>query len=604
MTPEERARAREADRRAAWRRRPVEPDTVLYESFNGNGALCNPEAIFRGLVADPRFARLTHVWSLSDENDNTAFRDEWSGDRRVRFVEPLSPEYDRALHTAKWLISNATFDRQFTKRPDQVLVNTWHGTPLKKMGFDIGDPASRVANVLRNFLQADVLLSPNPFTTDTLFLDAHRLHGLFEGRILETGYPRIDRQLGGPEVGARARALLAARGLDAGDRRIVLWAPTWKGTSFAKPEDDAESLFAATRDLQRLLDPERHLVLLKTHQVVHRFALAASGPADDVRSFLVPNDIPANVVLAASDALVTDYSSIFVDYLSLDRPIVFFAPDIDDYAGYRGLYLEPGVWPGPVTRDVEATAREILRLGETDDLGDAFRAFRARMAPLDDGRATERVIEAVFAGGEAGAGDGAGRIGEVPRDRTPRPRLLLAVPAAATPERFEEAMALANALDLDALDVSVVLSDSQRRAYRSAQAGFDRRIRQFVRQGELERPRAARFVERLDARLRRTSDHRASGPLRRMWDHEWRRVVGGARFDLVVDLVGTEPFWLTLLLHSGTRTAVWCPADDSTAPSTPKRVLARALREQTDVRFPASPALDTARALERVGILS
>jgi CDP-glycerol glycerophosphotransferase (TagB/SpsB family) len=178
-------RARRLELYAYWRSRPVEPRTVMYESFGGNGALCNPEAIFRGLRADPEFVDLTHIWVLSDGHENDTIVREFARDRAVRFVTPDSAGYYRALATSRYLINNATFPVQFSKRAGQTYLNTWHGTPVKRMGYDIGDGASRVANVVRNLLAADYLLSANPYMTAHMYEEAHLLGNLYGGLVIE-----------------------------------------------------------------------------------------------------------------------------------------------------------------------------------------------------------------------------------------------------------------------------------------------------------------------------------------------------------------------------------------------------------------------------------
>lgn len=504
--------------RAFWSTRPIDPELVLYESFNGNGVLDSPEALFRALLDDPRHRTRRHVWSLSDENDNRAVRAEFARHPRVRFVAPGSAGYLRAQATAGWLISNATFDRQFDKRPGQTYVNTWHGTPLKHMGFDIGDSASRVANVLRNFLHADVLVTPNDHTTEVLYRRAHRLDGIVERPVLATGLPRIDREFLDAAGRANVRTALERRGLPVGDRRIVLWAPTWRGTSFARPDDDADLLLTQLGQVRAGLDPDRFIVLLKTHQVVHRSA--ARRPAAE--GVLVPNDIPTNLLLGVTDTLVTDYSSIFFDFLPLGRPIVFFTPDIEEYAGYRGLSIPVDEWPGP---RVTAPDRVAGRVATPVGFEEQAEAMRARMNPYDDGHATQRLIDAVFHGTPAAS---------VPAATPPPPSVLVVLPAAAGRATVEEVTRGLDALDLASTDVSVLLSDARADWYLESQRRLDPRVRRFVRQG-------SRNGSTLPPWLRRPIG--TAGPSRHA---EWHRLLADTRFDLVVDATGASVFWTRL----------------------------------------------------------
>jgi len=107
---------------AFWRRRPVDPKIVFYESFAGNGMLCNPEAIFRALKDDPEFASLRHVWALTSKRDNPSTTREFARDANVRFVRPGTSGYYRALATSGYLINNATFPPEFGKRAGQVYL--------------------------------------------------------------------------------------------------------------------------------------------------------------------------------------------------------------------------------------------------------------------------------------------------------------------------------------------------------------------------------------------------------------------------------------------------------------------------------------------------
>ncbi|PCN46704.1 hypothetical protein Csp2054_15855 [Curtobacterium sp. 'Ferrero'] len=526
-----------AEVRAYWSARPVDPDVVLYESFNGNGVLDSPEAVFRALLDDPRHATMRHVWSLSDENDNRAVRAEFAGHPRVRFVAPGSAAYLRAQTTSGWLISNATFDRQFDKRPGQTYVNTWHGTPLKHMGFDIGDPASRVANVLRNFLHADVLVSPNRHTTEVLYRRAHRLDGAFARPVLETGLPRIDRQFLGDAGRSGVRAELDRRGLDVGDRRIVLWAPTWRGTSFVHPRDDADELLARLAAIRRHVDEDRYVVLLKTHQVVHR--AAAARPA--ARGVLVPNDLPTNVLLGVTDVLVTDYSSIFFDFLALRRPVVFAVPDLDEYADERGLSIPTADWPGVLVTTPEQVAAEVQRTAVPDDVAARADRMRAAVNPHDDGLATERLVDEVFHGRDR------------PRGAPTVPSVLVVLPAAPGPDLVAAVVAGLSSIDLDDVDVSVLLSDARSAWYLTAQRTLDRRVRQIVRQGTRNGSALPRWARRII---------RTTAPSNRA---EWHRILGGTTVDVVVDATDGAPFWGDLAAAAPGRTRLRWSGDDDAA---------------------------------------
>src|SRR5699024_10198371 len=154
---------------------------------------------------------------------------EFAGDRRVKFVRLGSHGYNHAMATAKYLVNNATFPHSFAKREGQIYLHTWHGTPLKAMGYDVPGEAVLTRNVARNFLACDYLLAPNDATA-SMYIDAYRMVNVFQGKLICEGTPRIDRQFISDKEKEGVRAQLRAAGVELPDGRpIVLYAPTWKG---------------------------------------------------------------------------------------------------------------------------------------------------------------------------------------------------------------------------------------------------------------------------------------------------------------------------------------------------------------------------------------
>ena len=536
------ARAVAAERRAAAHARPVIPGTVLYESFAGNGALDNPEAIFRELLRTPDLQGLTHIWVL-DHHAGKPFVSEFRDDRRVRFVRYRSARYFAALARSQYLINNATFPAEFQKRADQTYVNTWHGTPLKTMGYDMPDGAFQAANTVRNFVSADVLLAQNP-TMRRMYRESYKLDGIFGGRILETGYPRTDRQHIADAERDTARATLRAAGIRADGRTLVVYAPTWKGSSFTSPRDDAEAMLSTVDALQQRLG-SGFTVVLKAHQAVHRMV------AERAAGRLIPNDLPTNVLLGLTDVLVTDYSSIFFDFLSTGRPIVFFTPDEEDYAQERGT-SELGELPGRVARTDDELADAIV--SEPDPaIVERARRWRNEFTPADDGGAASRVVDAVFRGGGTPV---------VPALRTgARRSVLLYLGGMRSNGITTSALNLLAHVDHGALDVSVLIARPRGREQRANAARIDPRIRQFHLVGAPNSRKLVTIGSRVRGRLGR---HWTAEPAweARLWSSEWRRVLGDTQFDAVLDFSGYSRPWTQLILHSPpARRAIWLHND-------------------------------------------
>jgi CDP-glycerol glycerophosphotransferase (TagB/SpsB family)/glycosyltransferase involved in cell wall biosynthesis len=555
--PSRAKRAARYEIHAHWRRQPIVQGSVFYESFSGNGMLDNPEAVFRELLASPDLRHLTHIWALSDLKQYHAAVEEFADNPRVSFVRYGSAAYYRALATSQYLVNNATFPPDFSKRPGQVYLNTWHGTPLKRMGYDIAEGALGTANIIRNFVQTDYLLSANPFMSEQMYETAYKLRGVYRGTLVEEGYPRIDRQFLDEAGRTDVRRRLVEAGIPLGDRKVILYAPTWKGTNFGRPEDDLDALLAHIAQIEERIDSSRYAVLLKTHQTVH--AMAAHRP--ELKRMLVPNEIPTNLVLGATDALISDYSSIFFDYLQTGRPIVFFTPDLADYAGTRGLYFEPEEWPGPVlmsAREVGDALHAIADGGDVvpEESRERYESMQRRFTPYEDGRAAKRIVDIVF----RGVRDGYRLNSDLADDG--RQKILLYLGGMRPNGITTSALNLLNNIDHERFDVSAFFAQSRSRVIIGKQSQIHPDVRQFPRVGGMNGAKLRHLARHLDFRRGRIAQHADIPAQNRLWDDEWYRCFGDSRFDYVVDFSGYGPFWATLLLHSpDAQRAIWLHND-------------------------------------------
>ena len=141
-----------------YKTKKINEKAVLYESYWGRGMIDNPYALFVELYGRDEFKDFTHIWVLDDFENNQAVLDQYQNDKRVRFVLFGSDEYVEALASCKYLINNVTFPQYFIKREGQIYINTWHGTPLKSMGYDMVEGNSGSANTVSKFLHEDYLI--------------------------------------------------------------------------------------------------------------------------------------------------------------------------------------------------------------------------------------------------------------------------------------------------------------------------------------------------------------------------------------------------------------------------------------------------------------
>jgi CDP-glycerol glycerophosphotransferase len=356
--------------------RRVAPDVVLFHSWWGKLA-DSPKAIAEELRR--RDAPFEHVWVLDDEG---------AAPDGASAVRPGSLGYLQQTGRARYIVSNNTLPAYFRKKPATTYLQTWHGTPLKRIGFDIERPGfagsdSYLSDLAREAACWDYLLAPNAFSSE-VFRGAFR----YGGEILETGYPRNDLLLAPERDEVRARV---RRELGIGDgARAVLYAPTWRDSGSFSTELDLEELCASLGD--------DYVVLLRAHSLDAASVRLAERP--HLRNVSARDD--AGELLLAADVLVTDYSSVMFDFAITGKPIVFFTYDLAHYRDdVRGFYFDfAAEAPGPLVTTTEELATALRDIdGVRHRFEPAYARFRERFCSLEDGRAAARVVDAVF--GEA-----------------------------------------------------------------------------------------------------------------------------------------------------------------------------------------------------------
>jgi len=347
----------------------------VYNSFEGRYA-DNPRAIHEALTA--RDAGDAHVW-LADPAHLDGFPE---GAETVPYGSPQSIE---ALESADVLVANTHTDLVWRKRPGALYLQTWHGTPLKRIHWDVlWAPPGRLERLQRDVDRWDVLLSPNAASTPLLRRAFHH-----QGEVLEAGYPRNDVLLS-PEAPALRASVRASLGIEDG-RTAVLYTPTWRDdVVFAEGGKD----FALGLDVDRFAGElgDDHVLLLRLHYMLTGRLAAVDHPA--VRDVSFHPDV-AELYLAA-DAMVTDYSSTMFDFAVTGKPMLFFTYDLADYKNrQRGFYFDLApLAPGPLvetTAELAASVRDLDAVRER--YAERYAAFRERFCHLDDGRAAERVVE-------------------------------------------------------------------------------------------------------------------------------------------------------------------------------------------------------------------
>ena len=365
--------------------RRLQDDCILYSSFYGQGMVCNPYAIFREICARDTTHKYKHIWVINDEEEIKRLNQTDFNGARCEFVKHKSRKHLLYLATARYIVDNISFPDFMAKREGQICLFTWHSVTIKTLGFDEPNATLPVRNMLRTCLQTDYILSANPFMTN-IFLDSYKLRGLYEGKILESGQPRVDTMLGTDRNKMIKRLQAIGINIDP-SKKTVLYAPTFRG-NFSRPKFVRENWMGVVAGLQ-----SDYQVLCRPHYTEYNVI-----PMEERKKInAIPPCIDACELLSVADILVTDYSSIFIDFLPTGRPVYFYMPDYESYKDDRGCYYKPEELPGPISKTPEELA---LQLASGASMQAAHRekylSFQREMCPNDDGNAAKRVVDVVF----------------------------------------------------------------------------------------------------------------------------------------------------------------------------------------------------------------
>ncbi|MDF8368452.1 hypothetical protein G9403_01625 [Weissella paramesenteroides] len=361
---------------------PIKQDVILYDSFLGKSMTDNPYAIFLEILKKDVHHKYHHVWIL--ENPENVQSSRFSELTNVEFIRPYTKKHLQYLATAKYLIINTSMPYYFVKRPDQILINMWHGTPIKGMGKYMGGRFGQWANVQRQFLMTDYMVHPNEYTQN-IMNDSYDLNGIYDGIQLTVGYPRVDliQTTDKENFFNFLNRIVPIED----DKKIVLYAPTWRGNQ-ESVSNMTEEFVQNSLDIQNAL-PEGYQLLVKAHQIAYDKAKSDRR----IKDILVPNDVDTSELLSVTDVLISDYSSIFFDYLVTGKPVFLYAYDLESYIADRGLLLDINSVPGNVVLDIEELANALANL-EDYTMNNSNRV--SEYIKWQTGHAATRIIDELF----------------------------------------------------------------------------------------------------------------------------------------------------------------------------------------------------------------
>lgn len=365
-------------------KKPIKENYVIFETFMGKNYSDSPKYIYEYL-AQHNDKNFQFIWVLNN-NAKPPFG--------AKVIKRMSLQYLYYMAVSKYFVFNVRQPRWFTKREGQVFLETWHGTPLKRLVFDQEEVTSASPTYKLEFYEQredwDYLIAANPFSTETF-----RSCFKFEKEMLEVGYPRNDLMYH-PDKEMISLELKKKLGIPL-NKKTILYAPTWRDDEYYK---GGQYKFTLRLDLQKMKAAlgDEYVILLRTHHYIAD-NLDVTGVEDFAINLSKYDDITE--IYLVSDICITDYSSVFFDYANLKRPILFYTYDIEKYRDdLRGFYIDMNTEvPGPLLYTTEEVIDAIKNIDAVNEkFADTYAKFYDRFCSIDDGNASKRTVERVFYG--------------------------------------------------------------------------------------------------------------------------------------------------------------------------------------------------------------
>lgn len=351
---------------------------IIFEAYMGRQYSCSPKALYEEMLNNEAYKDYIKIWALKKPGE---YKDLLNNENTF-VVKYKSKDYYKAYSQAKYWVSNSRIPNEIKKDDKQVYIQCWHGTPLKKLGFDIenyiGTKIS-TKDLYRNYRidaeRYNYIISPSSFFTEKI-TSAFNLKSIGKENIfVEKGYPRNDYlyTFTDKECNEIKYKLDIPK-----DKKVILYAPTWRENQH-KPGVGYTYDLGLDFDLLKKQLEKDYVILFRAHYFISNLF-----DFEKYEGFIIDaskyDDI--NHLYTVSDMLITDYSSVFFDYANLKRPILFYMYDFEEYKNkMRDFYLSIDELPGPIIKNEKELTDEINRLMSNFAYDKKYVEFNSKFNP-------------------------------------------------------------------------------------------------------------------------------------------------------------------------------------------------------------------------------
>lgn len=366
-----------------YQKSKINDKMVFIESRSGSDLAGNILYITRELSQNPEYRHLRLCLSAKPfKTDDVKAMLKQYNINNIKLLRAESLKYYKYLSKSKYLVNDTSFPRRFIKKDGQVILNTWHGTPLKNMGRDVENEVYNMGNVMRNLIFSDYLVFPNEYMKEKM-VSAYMLKNLCKATILNEGYPRNSVFFN------NERRCELRKEFNVDDKEIIVYMPTWRGK--VNNFDTERVIYEMTHFLEdmdcRLKDNQ--LMYVKYHPLMK--LEFEDDTYKHIKAF--PTGYEYYEILNMADTLITDYSSVFYDFANSHQKIILYTYDKEEYFRDRGVYVSLDEFPFPQATTIDELIEAINNPKDYEDS-----EFIKKYCTYDSPDAVKKICQRVFLG--------------------------------------------------------------------------------------------------------------------------------------------------------------------------------------------------------------
>ena len=354
---------------------PIKSNRIIFNAYRGSQYSCNPKYISNYLLHNfPD--KFEIIWAFNRPQEYNFLQDD--GIKIVKFCSIKRFYYEA---TAKISINNVGSYSWLPKRLGQEHVNTWHaGFGYKKIGLgEVNNDALMKKTIQMSSDETTLITVPcQEFYDDIVKKDLG-----YSGDIIKSGYARNDVLFKQKNGQIDLKTKIAKHFSFGDDTIVVLYAPTWRYKRAKKPLGFD---FKNVIDIVSKRKNKRTVILYRMHHLTESKVTCSENVID------ATNYSDMQELLAVADILITDYSSSIWDFSVMEKPIIIFADDIEDYEKNRGYHLPVTKWGFPICRNSEALIETLKNMNE-DEMAKLAINHRRMAGDFELGNACKQIGE-------------------------------------------------------------------------------------------------------------------------------------------------------------------------------------------------------------------